>query len=77
MHRNHLLVSRKPDASERHQTLHAAIAWSYELLSPEIQRFFARPFVFRGGWTLEAAEAVCDEPQALEHLTQLRQRAPP
>src|SRR5207249_134266 len=26
---------------------------------PELRRFFARLSVFRGGWTLEAAEAVC------------------
>jgi non-specific serine/threonine protein kinase len=33
--------------------------WSYGLLTPELQRFFRRLSVFRGGWTLEAAEAVC------------------
>jgi hypothetical protein len=34
------------------------------LLPPELQRFFARLSVFRGGCDLEAAEAVCDEPRA-------------
>jgi len=29
------------------------------MLDPERQRFFARLAVFRGGWTLEAAHAVC------------------
>ena len=53
------LVSRKRDVAERHRTLRAAIDWSSHLLSPELQRFFARLSVFRGGWTLEAAEAVC------------------
>src|SRR5262249_27861915 len=53
------LVSRKRDVPERQRTLRAAVEWSYRLLSPELQRFFARLSVFRGGWSLEAAEAVC------------------
>jgi predicted ATPase/DNA-binding SARP family transcriptional activator/class 3 adenylate cyclase len=52
-----LLVSRRTGVS-RHRTLRAAIDWSYRLLSPELQRFFAQLSVFRGGWSLEAAEAV-------------------
>jgi predicted ATPase/uncharacterized protein HemY len=54
-----LLVSQRRDVSTRHRTLRAAMAWSYQLLSPELQRFFTCLSVFRGGWTLEAAEAVC------------------
>src|SRR5205823_5494127 len=46
--------------------------WSYRLLTPEIQRFFARLSVFRGGWSLAAAGTVCDEPQALDFLEELR-----
>jgi predicted ATPase/class 3 adenylate cyclase len=46
-------------ASERHQTLRAAIDWSYDLLSEREQRLLARLAVFSGGCTLEAAEAVC------------------
>jgi len=41
------LVSRRRGADERHQTLRAAMEWSYQLLSPELQRFFARLSVFR------------------------------
>ncbi len=55
------LVSRRRDLPERHRTMRAAIDWSYQLLSPELQRFFARLSVFRGGCTLEAAEQVCSQ----------------
>ena len=48
------------DADPRQQTLRAAIAWSYELLSPEERRLFARIAVFAGGFMLEAAEDVAD-----------------
>ncbi|HZW72717.1 MAG TPA: tetratricopeptide repeat protein, partial [Caldimonas sp.] len=43
----------------RHQTLHAMIDWSYELLDDAEKALFARLAVFAGGWTLEAASDVC------------------
>jgi predicted ATPase/class 3 adenylate cyclase len=46
------------DADPRQQTLRATIEWSYELLTPEEQRLFARLAVFAGGCTLDAAVAV-------------------
>jgi predicted ATPase/DNA-binding SARP family transcriptional activator len=72
-HRFEFLVSRKRDAAERHKTLRAALDWSYRLLSPELQRSFARLSVFRGGWTAEAAEAVCAPSVAQEVLTSLQE----
>ena len=54
------MTSVDRNAPPRHQTMTAAIAWSYELLSPAERRFFARLSVFAGGFSLEAAEAVCD-----------------
>ena len=70
-----LLVSRRKGAVPRHRTLRDAIEWSHRLLSPELQRFFLHLSVFRGGWSLEAAEAVCEEPEALEMLSRLRARS--
>jgi predicted ATPase/DNA-binding SARP family transcriptional activator len=55
------LVTRQRDTPARHRTLLAVIESSYQLLDPELQRLFARLSVFRGGWTLEAAAAVCGE----------------
>jgi len=43
---------------ERHQTLRAAVSWSYQLLSPEQQCLFDRLSVFAGGFDLDAAEVV-------------------
>ena len=65
------LVSRKRDAILRHRTIRAAVDWSYQLLSPELQDFFAQLSVFRNGATLEAVEAVTREPLALDYLAQL------
>jgi len=72
-HRFEFLVSRKRDVPDRHRTLRAAVDWSYQSLSPELQRLYRRLSVFRGGWTVEAAAAVCEEPNALECLEQLRE----
>src|SRR5260221_3877651 len=58
-HQLDLMVSRRSDLPPRHQSLRATIEWSYDLLSREQQRMFASLAVFRGGWTLEAAVAVC------------------
>jgi predicted ATPase len=66
------LVSRRRNAPERHRTLRGAVEWSYRLLVPEFQKFFRKLSIFRGGWTLAAAEAVCEEPLALDYLAELR-----
>ena len=43
---------------ERHQTLRAAIDWSYDLLTGPERLVFERLSVFGGGCTLDAAEAI-------------------
>ncbi len=54
-----LLTGGSRTALERHQTLRAAVVWSHALLREPERALFARLAVFAGGWTLEAAEAVC------------------
>jgi predicted ATPase len=49
------------DLPARQQTLRSAIAWSHDLLTGEEQTLFRRLASFRGGCTLEAAEAVAGE----------------
>jgi predicted ATPase/Tfp pilus assembly protein PilF len=58
-HRFDLLVGRQQDMAPRHRSLRAAVEWSYHLLPPDVRQFFTRLSIFRGGWTLEAAEAIC------------------
>src|SRR5579884_1184708 len=67
------LKSRRRDIAERHRTLRAVLDSSYRRLSRPLQRFFCRLSVFRGGWTLDAAEEVCKEPEALDYLEALRE----
>ncbi len=62
--RLHLLTGNLRDVPARHQTMQAAIAWSYDLLSPEDQAFFRHLAVFTGGWTLDGAPAVSALPAA-------------
>ena len=66
-----LLVGGSRTALPRQQTLRALIDWSYDLLSEEEKRLFRTASVFVGGWTLEAIEAVADDPNVLETLEQL------
>jgi predicted ATPase/DNA-binding winged helix-turn-helix (wHTH) protein len=57
-----LLKGGPADAPDRQKTLRDTIAWSHDLLPPEAQSLFRRLGVFVGGWSLEAAEAIDDEP---------------
>jgi predicted ATPase/DNA-binding SARP family transcriptional activator len=66
-----LLVRRRRATEPRHVALRAAIDASWELLGAPERRLFARLSVFRGGFTVGAAEAVCREPRALALLARL------
>jgi len=64
-----ILVSRSRDAPTRQRTLRATIEWSHDLLETDEQLLFRRLGVFRGGFSLEAAENVCDaDLDAIESL---------
>lgn len=53
-----VLTARPRDTEARHQSLHAALTWSHDLLGATEQVLFRRLAVFSGGWMVEAAEAV-------------------
>jgi non-specific serine/threonine protein kinase len=63
-----LLDGGARDLEARQQTMRATLAWSEDLLQPAEQRLFGRLAVFVGGFTLEAAEAVCAAPAGAEPL---------
>jgi predicted ATPase/DNA-binding CsgD family transcriptional regulator/DNA-binding XRE family transcriptional regulator len=63
-HRFELLTFGPRAAPPRHQTLRGTVNWSYELLSEAERRLLMRASVFAGGWSLEAAEVVCDAPRS-------------
>lgn len=54
-----LLTGGRRTAVPRQQTLQALIDWSWDLLPEEDRRLLRRLSVFSGGWTLEAATAIC------------------
>jgi predicted ATPase len=54
-----LLTGGDSAAPERHQTLRAAVDWSYDMLADEDRALLRRMSLFPAGCTVEAAEAVC------------------
>ena len=54
-----LLTAGGRTAVPRHRTLRATIDWSHDLLQESSKVLLRRAAVFRGGFTLDAAEAVC------------------
>jgi predicted ATPase len=68
-----LLVGGPQDLPDRQRTLRATLDWSHGLLDDAERTLLARLAVFSGGWTLEAAEAVCGEDglQVLDALASL------
>jgi len=56
-----LLVDGSREAAPRQQTLRSALDWSFDLLTEDEQRYFARLSVFEGSFELGAAAAVAGE----------------
>jgi predicted ATPase/DNA-binding SARP family transcriptional activator len=54
-----VLVDGPRTALPRHQTMRAALDWSHDLLREQEQILLRRLSFFAGGWTVQAAEAVC------------------
>ncbi|HET9343401.1 MAG TPA: adenylate/guanylate cyclase domain-containing protein [Candidatus Eremiobacteraceae bacterium] len=75
-----ILTAGSRTALPRQKTLTALIDWSYGLLDKHEQTFFNRLGVFAGGFTMEAATAVCahggiDEGDVLDLLSSLTDKS--
>nr|WP_246386360.1 AAA family ATPase [Armatimonas rosea] len=66
-----LLSDKRRDREERHTSLRAALDWGWSLLAPDVQRFFTQLCIFRGSFSLEAAEAITGEFLAIDYLQSL------
>ena len=66
-----LLTAAAGDRPARQQTLRATIDWSYQLLGDATRAIFRALGVFRGGWSLPAASAVCGEADEVTLLGEL------
>jgi predicted ATPase/class 3 adenylate cyclase len=60
-----VLATGRHDVPGRQRTLRGAIDWSYELLGEAERSLFERLAAFAGGWTLDAAEEVCNPDREL------------
>ncbi len=68
--RLHSLRSRDRERPSRHETLAATIDWSWDLLDEQQQRGLERCSVFRGGFSIEAIEAVVQYDGLAEDLVE-------
>ena len=66
-----LLTGGARDLPTRHQTLRNTLEWSHDLLNQDEKILYARLGVFVGGFTFEAAEAVCNVDGKLDILESL------
>ena len=66
-----LLADKRRDREERHTSLRAALDWGWSLLAPDVQRFFTQLCIFRGSFSLEAAETITGEFLAIDYLQSL------
>ncbi len=75
-----ILTGGSRTALPRQKTLGALIDWSYDLLTPQEQMLFSRVGIFAGGFSLDAAAAVCsgeelDEIDILDLLSSLTDKS--
>ncbi len=66
-----VLTGGARDLPRRQQTIRGAIDWSYDLLDEAEKKLFSRLGIFVGGWTLDAAEAVCGSGLGVDSLSGL------
>ncbi|MBB6048473.1 AfsR/SARP family transcriptional regulator [Armatimonas rosea] len=66
-----LLADKRRDREARHTSLRAALDWGWSLLAPDVQYFFTQLCIFRGSFSVEAAETITGELLAIDYLQAL------
>lgn len=66
-----LLQTRAADLPARQRALRTTLDWSYDLLAEEDRALMAQLSVFAGGFSMEAAEAVCEAFDVLEGVLEM------
>ncbi|MFQ6134156.1 MAG: tetratricopeptide repeat protein, partial [Armatimonadota bacterium] len=61
----------QPDRPPRQRALASAFEWSHDLLSPASRALLAQLSIFRGGFVMGAAEAICDGPRIFDGVLDL------
>jgi predicted ATPase len=72
---NKVLQTRAPHLPPRQRAIQGAIEWSHELLTDEDKDLFAQLSVFANGFTLSAAESICDAFDVFEGVHELRRHS--
>ncbi|HEY3779627.1 MAG TPA: BTAD domain-containing putative transcriptional regulator [Fimbriimonadaceae bacterium] len=70
-----LLVSRRRDIPARHRSMRAAVEYSYRMLPPDLAYIFRQLAIFKGGWSLEAAQEILQTPNISDALFELQNRS--
>jgi predicted ATPase len=74
-HRIDAAIASNRRAPARHQTMRAALNWTFDLLDNDEQTLFQRLALFSAGFTVDAVEALSDRPDALDVLSRLIDRS--
>ena len=69
------LVSRRTDVGSRQRSLRATIDWSFRGLEPDLKQTLAYLAVFRGGWTMQLAQAATGREDIADLLVDLGERS--
>ena len=70
-----VLTGGRRDMPDRLRTMRQAIAWSYDLLTPDEQALFRQLSVFAGGIPIDAVEALLETDDALDLVSSLVDRS--
>jgi predicted ATPase/DNA-binding SARP family transcriptional activator len=73
--RNHRVIARKKGHDLRHNSLESCIDWSFNLLDDGSKQFLCVLSLFRGGWTLDAVQAIMGGEDAESRLAGLVDRS--